>query len=391
MNLDSIEWVALASFGLIAYMHAGYPALIWVLGRLRRRPVHTAPITPPVVLIIAAYNEADVIGAKVTNSLALDYPPTLLRIVVVCDGSTDDTARVARESGGHRVTVLEGRERLGKGAALNRGVNATDQPIVVFSDANAMYSPNALRALVATFNDPAVGLASGFKTVTRDPHVVGDGEGAYWSFESFLRRAETATGSTVAVVGEMLAIRRECFTPIPPRVISDDAYSCMSVLRAGRRVVFVPEAVSVEHSSATHAAEVVRRRRLAVSRFELLFSPSQWPWRHPLVLVELVSHKFLRLLSPWLLAGGLVSTVILAARPDASRLLSAVVAAQLAGYTLAAFGIWDAAPGFLRRASRVAAYIVTGHLAIAAGMIVYLTGRSPRFLERVDRRPGAPV
>jgi poly-beta-1,6-N-acetyl-D-glucosamine synthase len=380
--------IAIASFGLMAYAHAGYPLLIWSLGRLWPRPLGAGPITPRVALIIAAYNEAAVIAAKVANSLALDYPPDLLRIVVVCDGSTDDTASTACAAGGSRVTVLHGRERSGKGAALNRGVDATDEPILVFSDANAMYRSNALRSLVAAFNNPAVGLASGFKMVTRESHVVGDGEGAYWSYESLLRRAETATGSTVAVVGEMLAIRRECFARIPAHVISDDVYLCMSVLRAAYRVVFVPEAVSVERSSATHAAEIVRRRRLAVCRFELLFSPRRWPWRQPFVLFELFSHKFLRLLAPWLLLGGFVSTLVLAWRPGAPAVTWAIVAAQAGFYTLATVGACDMATGFLRRPARVAAYVVAGHVAIAVGAILYLTGNAPRFLERVARRPG---
>lgn len=386
--MDAAFYVAAASFGLLAYAHAGYPLLIWILGKMRPVPVGAGPITPRVALIIAAYNEADVIAAKVANSLALDYPPDLLRIVIVCDGSTDDTASAARESGGRRVTVLDSVERLGKGAALNRAVDATDEPILVFSDANAMYRANALRTIVAAFNNPAVGLASGLKMVTRDAHVVGDGEGAYWSYESFLRTAETAAGSTVAVVGEMLAIRRECFARIPTHVIADDAYLSMSVLRAGHRVVFVPGAISVERSSATHVAEILRRRRVVVSRFELLFSPRRWPWRRPLVLFELFSHKFVRLLSPWLLLGGLVSTLVLAWRPDASPATWAVVAAQIVGYGLAVLGAWDVATGPLQRLARVAAYVVAGHFAIAAGAILYLTGRAPRFLERVPRRPG---
>src|SRR5690606_23893730 len=137
--------------------------------------------------------------------------------------------------------------------------------------------PDALRYLVQPLADPEVGLVSGSKTVVRDPHVVGDGEGAYWRYEAFVRRAETQTGSTVAVVGEILAIRRNLYTDIPLDVVLDDAYLCLAVLRAGHRVVYAERAVSVEAPSASRRDELERRRRIGAGRFQLLCRPALWP------------------------------------------------------------------------------------------------------------------
>jgi biofilm PGA synthesis N-glycosyltransferase PgaC len=172
--------ILVLSLGLVAYVHVGYPALVWAAGRVRRRSISTSPDTPPLAVVIAAYNEAEEIGAKVRNTLALDYPADRLHLVIVCDGSTDDTAARARQAAGARATVLHAAERLGKGAAMNRGVDATDAPIIVFSDANALYQPHALRALASAMADPGVGLASGRKTVASHADVVSDGESLYW-------------------------------------------------------------------------------------------------------------------------------------------------------------------------------------------------------------------
>jgi biofilm PGA synthesis N-glycosyltransferase PgaC len=191
----------------------------------------------------------------------------------------------------------------------------------------------------------------------------------------------------VAVVGEMLAIRRELYVPIPRRIISDDVYLCMQVLRAGRRVVFVADAVCVEGASASPSDEVARRRRITASRFQLLCSPSQWPWRRPGVLFALVSHKFLRLAVPWLLAAALLASLALVLGPDTPAWAWVLLLAQVAAYSLAAVGAAGAAPGRLARPARIAAFFVAGHAASVSGAIAYLTGRASPAWQRVRRRP----
>jgi cellulose synthase/poly-beta-1,6-N-acetylglucosamine synthase-like glycosyltransferase len=385
--MDATLWVLAVSLGLLAYVHVGYPLLVWTLGRLWPRPIRAADITPPIAFIVAAYNESGVIAAKIDNTLALDYPPDRLRVVVICDGSTDDTAEIARRAGGGRITVLQAEGRRGKGAAMNRAADMTDEPILVFSDANAMYRADAVRWLVRPFNDDEVGLSSGHKTVTRGPHIVGEGEGAYWSYESWLRRAETAVGSTVGVVGEIMAIRRTCFSHIPPHVINDDTHLCMGVLRAGQRVVFVPEAISLEGSAATQADEMVRRTRFAASRVALLLTPREWPWKRPFTLFQLVSHKFLRLFAPWCLLLTALATVAALRSPTASPILWAVLGGQVVLYGLAAIGAAGRRAGPLRRPARLAAFVIAGHIASAVGVLAYLSGRASPLWERVARRP----
>jgi biofilm PGA synthesis N-glycosyltransferase PgaC len=374
-----------AGIAAVAYVHVGYPALVWLIGRWRRHTVRDAPITPTVAFIISAHDEASIIGPKILNTFSLDYPPERLQVIVACDGSTDSTAARARDAAGGRALVLDEPERRGKGSAMNRAVEHTTADLVVFSDANAMYQRGALRALVSALADPDVGMASGLKTVTRDPDGVSAGETVYWSFEAFLRQAETATGSTVAVVGEILAMRRSLYAPIPASVISDDVYLCMRVLRTDFRVVFVPNAISVEGASASVMDEIVRRRRITASRFQLLSSPGLWPWHRPFVLFELVSHKFMRLAVPWFLIVILVASVVGILR-GAGPVLWTVTLLQLVGYTLAGLGTAGWAPPPFKRPAKVAAFVLAGHAASLAGLWDCLTRRATPIWERANRQ-----
>jgi len=140
------------SLGLVAYAFVGYPAIIGLLARARPRPPLRDPeLTPSVSLVIAAYNEAEVIEAKLADTATTDYPREQLEVIVVADGSDDGTEQRARGVPG--VKVLHEPERRGKLAAIKRAAAAAEGEILVFTDANNRYSPNAVRELVAPFAD----------------------------------------------------------------------------------------------------------------------------------------------------------------------------------------------------------------------------------------------
>lgn len=305
--LSVLTWISLAAVG---YVYLGYPAVLSILARFHSRPARQAAIFPSVSLIIAAYNETGVIGRKVANSLALDYPQDKLQIIVVADGSSDDTAAVVQPYAAQGVLLLHNPERRGKSAALNRGAAVATGEILVFSDANAFYLPDALQKLVRNFHDPAVGGVSGRKTIRDSEAAVNQSEGLYWRYESFIKAKESQVGSTTGVVGEMMAVRRDLFQPIPEHIICDDAYLAYSLLRQGHRVLYEPEAISWETSAATTQGEMTRRRNINAGRYQLLFQPRLWPWNNPLALFQLISHKFLRLLLPFFMASAFVANVL---------------------------------------------------------------------------------
>jgi cellulose synthase/poly-beta-1,6-N-acetylglucosamine synthase-like glycosyltransferase len=179
--MSALELVFWLAAGLIAYTHLGYPLLLWLLARLRRRrrqePRPRAADLPMVSLIIPAYDEETVIGRKVADALALDYPRELLEVIVASDGSSDRTAESAREAGADLVLELPPG---GKLATQNAAARRAGGEVLAFSDANAFWEPGALRRLVRALADPRVGYVCGQVRFTND---VGDNlEGAYWRY-----------------------------------------------------------------------------------------------------------------------------------------------------------------------------------------------------------------
>ena len=242
--------------------HVLYPVYIGLKSRgLAPETPEDPDEWPSVSVVVAAYREAAVIGAKLDELLATDYPGSM-EIVVVADD--EDTATAARRAG---VRVLSSGERLGKARAVNRGVSAATGDIVLLTDANATLAPGAMRAAMRHFGDPTVGAVAGEKQVD-DPQGA---QGFYWKFESWLKRCESATGATIGVVGEFLAFRREAFRQLPGDTAVDDAWLALDVLESGLRVVYEPAAYSVETSSPTYAEEWERRTRIVAGNLDMMW------------------------------------------------------------------------------------------------------------------------
>ena len=179
----------------IFYTYLGYPMLIYILARLFQRNLQSSHAgTPMVTLLIAAYNEERAIEAKLRNSLALDFPPEYLQILVVTDGSSDATPRLVKKFSDSGIDLLHQPERRGKMAAIRRALPYARGEIIVFSDANNFYQPDSISQLVAPFNDPAVGGVSGAKVVDQESGSLGASEGLYWKYEFLHQDARESAG-----------------------------------------------------------------------------------------------------------------------------------------------------------------------------------------------------
>ncbi|MBK8984673.1 MAG: glycosyltransferase family 2 protein [Chloroflexi bacterium] len=378
--------LTLFGFGVMFYHYALYP-LVMAVAAKRQRPSTPPPppFTPPLSLIIAAYNEAPVIAAKLANSLALHYPPGRLQIIVVADGSSDETPALVRGYADQGITLLYEPERRGKSAAINRAMLAASGDIIVLSDANAFYQPEALLKLTRHFQDGRVGAVSGQKTVQSGETAVGQSSGLYWKYESAIKTWESRVGSTVAVVGEMLALRRSLFSPIPTAVINDDAYLATLVLRQGNTVLYEPEAICWETASSSTADELIRRRRISAGRYQLLLTPTWWPWGNRLALFQLLSHKFLRLLLPFFMLAVLATNVTAVLRRPSHFLLRLTLLSQIFLYGLAVVG-WLAEK--YHQSARIPAavyYIVSGNFSSLHGLWRLLTGKQSVLWEKAQR------
>ncbi|HLA42122.1 MAG TPA: glycosyltransferase family 2 protein [Aggregatilineales bacterium] len=385
--LTIITWIFIL---LAAYVYTGYPILLALLAKIYKHPVQKADITPSVSLIIAAYNEAEVIGEKAENSLQLDYPRQLLEIIFVTDGSSDRTPEVVRGYTNQGITLLHEDARRGKSAAINRGVAQSKGEILVFSDANAFYQADAIKKLMRNFNDPTVGCVSGRKTVVHGDSAIGESEGAYWKYESFIKKTESLIHSTAGVVGEMTALRRSLFEPIPPAIINDDHYLSLRVIKKGYRVIYEPEAISQETSAVSTRDETIRRQRINAGRYQLMFQPGEvYPWNNPIALFQMISHKFMRLLLPFFMIGALVCNTLVILSGSDNILMWLTFMGQIAFYGLALVGMIAEQRGKRLKLPGIAYYIVSSNGASLRGFMRYIRGKQSVLWEKAARSKAA--
>lgn len=309
-------WLFWLSVAVPLCAYAGYPLVLLALRLVIRRPVRKQPIEPSVSLLIPAYNEARIIARKIRNSLALDYPPDKLEIVVACDGSRDATPRIARDLADlGRVRVLDFPVNRGKIHVLNASVPEMQGEIVVFSDAPAMLYPDSVRRLVANFADPAVGAVSGKYTVIKAEEVAtGKSEDFYWKYETFLKVCESELASTLGGHGHLHAIRKALYPYPPPGTINDDYVIPVSVLAKGFRAVYEPAAIVYEE--AREMTGFGRRVRIMVGNIQQVreIRGLLKPFR-PLPLFFFLSHKVVRLLVPPAMVLALAANLALLASP----------------------------------------------------------------------------
>ena len=366
MIVRALFWGAL---GALAWTHAGYPAAIGLLARLRPRAVAREDVTPSVAVVVSAHDEEDVIGRRVENLLALDYPPELLQVVVASDGSTDRTDEIVEEIavGEQRVRVLRC-PREGKVAAQHRAVRATASDVVAFTDANTEWRPDALRALVRSLADPGVGYVCG-RLRLESPEGA-NLEGLYWRYETWVRQQESTASSITAGNGAIYAVRREAYVEDDPKFGHDFGFP-YSMEQAGLRAVYDPEAVAVEKPATEQEDEYGRKvRTIARSWGHLLTGRAFRPTR-PLYLFQLVSHRVLRYTSGLAHLGLLLSNVALLGRGAGYR---RSLALQLAGLGLAAAGgARLPIPG-----ARLAHYYYVVTKATVAGLVRYLRTGTPQ-------------
>ncbi|HEX6043741.1 MAG TPA: glycosyltransferase family 2 protein [Pyrinomonadaceae bacterium] len=368
--MEAIFWLSLAAIG---YAYAGYPLLLIVLSKLRPKPVRSSHWTPSVTVIIAAYNEERDLAAKLENTLALDYPPSQLEIIVTSDCSSDRTDEIARSFASRGVRLHRQEERLGKTAAQNAAVTKARGEIIVFSDATTHYRPDVLRLMMPAFADKSVGCVTGRVIYQDDKDSnVGSGTQSYWNYEFFLKKHESNVCSLIGVCGCMYAVRASAYIPLYNEACSDFIIAT-TMVEQGLRAVYVPEAVCTEEPNRQAKKELAARVRIISQTFSDLWRNRNVlnPLKSGFYAVQLWSHKLMRYLVPVFLIVIFLSSGVLATR---SAFYATVFVMQVAFY-LAALVSW-----ILERAGvtfgllALPQYFVITNLASLIAFVKFLTG-----------------
>ncbi|KAA6458314.1 glycosyltransferase family 2 protein [Acidobacteria bacterium AB60] len=287
---------------LLFYTFAGYPALLWLRARFRPKAFRKSDYEPNVTFLIAAHNEEAVIRRKLDSILTSNYDPGRISVIVLSDGSTDHTDEILHAYPDQRISTIILRDRIGKAAALNIGVRAATGELVVFTDARQVLERDSLRRLVSNFADSRIGCASGL-LIIGDSTCAGalSGEHLKWRFENKIREWEGASGSVVGALGAFYAARRSLVVTIPPGTLLDDCYLPLHIVRRGYRTVFEKDARVWDDVVTTPVQEFQRKVRTLTGNYQLLrLAPWLCTQRNPLWW-EFMSHKFCRLLIPFLL------------------------------------------------------------------------------------------
>ena len=358
---------------LVLLHYALYPFAVTLWARAHPRPTLARDdVLPSVTLVIAAYNEERVIGQKLENSLALDYPRDRFEIIVVSDGANDRTPDIVAQYADRGVVSLHRPERGGKTAALNRAVTAARGDILVFSDANNDFTPDAIRHLVRHFADATVGGVTGLKQIkpAADRHASA-GDGLYWRYESAIKQAESDLGSITGADGEIFAMRKSLYRTIDPRVINDDAELTFSLVGQGYRVLYERAAKSFEYASISITDDFFVKVRMVAGGYQTIsrhwrafFPPrTRFGWMF-------LIHKVLRWTMPIFLLLAFVTAALLASK----AFFAVMFALQFAFYALALIGWRLHRRGDLPMVFYIPFYFTSMNLAAFVGLLRFLKG-----------------
>jgi hypothetical protein len=329
----TIFWISAA---VLFYVYIGYPLHLFLLSRLRPKPACSGAERPHVTIVIPAYNEAANIAAKLENTVALDYPADRWDALVASDGSDDGTNEIVETFDDERIRLLA-LPRQGKNETLNAALQHVRSKLVFFTDADSMVKRDALACLVRWFADPRVGGVAG-NFVYAGAGEGNQGERAYWNFDRVMKRMQSMVGSVTSATGQVYAIRRACFRPVPQGV-ADDFFISAQVVASGRRMLFEPDAIASSPCAGTAGNEFRRKVRVFSIGLRGVWTVRALcnPFRYGFYAVQLVTQKVLRRLVVAPLVGLLLGSVAPAWNGD--PVYAGLLGLQVGIYALGLAGI----------------------------------------------------
>lgn len=374
------------------YTYVGYPILLALLVKLKRSTGISPPAhynlqeMPEITLIVACYNEADILQEKIENTLHLNYPVNKVNYFFVTDGSTDKSEEIIKKY--PSIKLFHQSERRGKNAAVNRVMTHVKSPITIFCDANTHLNPDALQLLARHYKDEKVGAVAGEKRVKLEEkgNAAGSGESAYWKYESKLKQWDSELNTVVGAAGELFSIRTELYEEVPKGVLIEDFRLSMNIAKKGYKVVYEPSAYAVE--TASESIEEESKRKVRISAGGLIevwhFMPLLNFFKYGLLSFQYVSHRMLRwTLAPLSLLIILISNVVLAW--SGNPFFQLVLVLQLLFYTLAFIGFLLRSRNIKVKIAFIPYYFVFMNLSVFQGFGRLISGKQSVVWEKAKR------
>lgn len=377
---------------LVFYTYIGYGIILYLAVRVKRM-IHTEKVIssndytlPDVTMMICAYNEEDIVDAKMENTRSLDYPKDKLHILWVTDGSDDSTNQLLSKY--KEVTIAFTPERKGKMAALKHGMKEVSSEIVVMTDANTMINKEAIKVIVEKMRNPKVGCVSGEKRVMarNNSQAAAEGEGMYWKYESFLKRMDSELYSAMGAAGELCVIRKQLFEEIPDDTLLDDFVLSMRIVERGFTIAYTSDAYAMEYGSADIKEESKRKRRIAAGGLQSCWRLRSLmnPLRHPVVSFLFVSHRVLRWTITPIALFALIPLNLALVLSSAGTVYTLIWILQTAFYLSALAGYILQEKGHKNKVLYAAYYFIFMNLNVFLGM-VYLAKKSNGTWEKARR------
>lgn len=387
--LEIIFWTSLF---ILFYSYVGYGILLFFLVKVKRMIHGQTELPQPeswpeVTHLIAAYNESDFIERKAENSLSLDYPEGKMKVVMVTDGSSDDTPDKIKTF--PEISLFHQPERKGKIAAVHRTMAFVKTPIVVFSDANTLLNKDAIKNMVRHFEKETVGVVAGEKRVLTEEKDTASaaGESMYWKYESKLKQWDGEWYSVMGAAGELFAIRRDLYQPVEADSIIEDFIMTMTIAKGGKVIAYEPDAYAMEYASASVGEEMKRKVRISAGAFQAMARLKDLfnVLKHGKLSFQFISHRALR----WTLAPlGLILLFLLA--PILAVLEGGVypwlAAGQLVFYLMGIAGWWLEQKALRIKALFIPFYFLMMNLSVVQGFIRYRKGKQSVLWERAERK-----
>jgi len=343
----------------------------------------------PVTLIVTAYNEERILEQKILNTLSIDYPAGKLQLIFITDGSTDDSEKIVRRF--PSILQLHQPERKGKYAAIKRAMKQVQTPFVVFSDANTMLNTACIKNIMSHYSNVKVGGVAGEKKIVNNKTVsaVGEAEGLYWQYESFMKRLDAGLNTVTGAAGELFSIRTALFKEMDDELILDDFVISMQICLEGYKIEYEPGAFATELPSASLAEEEKRKVRISAGAYQSVGYLKECLniFKYPLLSFQYVSRRLLRwIFCPLMLVVLLVSNILIVSNLHATGFYSWTLYVQGAFYGIAIAGWLFVRSGRKAGWFTIPFYFVFMNYCLVKGFIKFVKGRQSVLWEKSLRQ-----